>query len=297
MSTSAPLPRRARGLTGLASDVLAGVRGHDLALYAAGVTFYAAVAVVPLLLLAVFLTGLLVGEDSARSAANGLAALLPGAVGADDAARWLVDAGARMPPLAAAAALLPASLYGEGLVRAFDRLSRSDGRRRSLRGRVGALVVVLATPLLLLAGVAAQSGLRTALGDGLLDRALGVYVAFLVAWLSVSAVLVYAYRALAPERPGLRALLWGAGGAGSFVAGTSLGWVLFVSLDVPLGAVYGGSDGGAAVVVTFCWLFLLHVMVLVGYVTTLCLSARDGHPRGEVLRPVAVSPTSRGAAA
>lgn len=290
MSTPGPLRR-------LAHDVLAGVRGHDLPLYAGGVTFYAAVAVVPLLLLSVFLTGLVVGEDSARGAASGLASLLPGALGADDVARRLAEAGSALPPLAALAALLPASLYGEGLVRAFDRLSREEGRRRSLRGRLGAGVVVLATPGLLLLGVAAQNGLRGALGEGALGQALGIYVAFLVAWVCVSAVLVFSFRALAPERPGARALLWGGFGTGSFVAGTSLGWVLFLSLEVPLGGVYGGSDGLAAVVVTGFWLFVLHLMVLVGYVATLCLAARGGHPRGEVLRPVALSAESRAAAA
>jgi membrane protein len=241
-----------------------------------------------------------VGDDLARAAATSLAGLLPEELGADDGARWFVEAGVRMPPLAAAAALLPASLYGEGLVRAFDRLSRNTVARpggRSLRGRLGALVVVLLTPLLLLAGVAAQSGVRSVTGDDLAGRLLGVYVAFLVGWISVSLVLLYAYRALASERTGMRALLWGAFGTGSFVAGTSLGWVLFVSLDVPLGGVYGGSDGLAVAAVTAGWLLLLHLMVLIGYCATLCLQARGGHPRGEALAPAALSPTSRDLAA
>jgi hypothetical protein len=72
----------------------------------------------------------------------------------------VADRGAALPPLAALGALLPASLYGEGLARAFDRLSRTQGRRRSLRGRTGALAVVLVTPALLLAGVGAQEGTR-----------------------------------------------------------------------------------------------------------------------------------------
>ena len=295
MSTSGPLTRLAR-------DVLEGVRGHDLPLYAAGVTLYAAVAAVPMLLLSVFLTAQVVGDDAARTAATSLAGLLPAALGAEDGARWFVDAGVRMPLLAAAAALLPASLYGEGLVRAFDRLSQHGDAtggpaRRSLRGRLGALVVVLLTPLLLLAGVAAQSGVRSITGDDLPGRLLGVYVAFVVSWISVSLVLLYAYRALAREQTGLRALLWGAFGTGSFVAGTSLGWVLFVSLDVPLGGVYGGSDGLAVVAVTAGWLLLLHLMVLVGYCATLCLQARGGRPRGDRLRPVALSPRSRDLAA
>jgi membrane protein len=95
-----------------------------------------------------------------------------------------------------------------------------------------------------------------------------------VVWVAVSAVLAFAYRGLSTERPGLRALLWGAAGTGSFVAGTSLGWVLFVSLDVPLGGVYGGSDRLPAAVVTGSWLLLLHVMVLLGYLVTVRLAER-----------------------
>jgi membrane protein len=268
----------------LAQDVARSCRGHDLLLYSAGVTFYATIGIVPLLLLSLFLGGLLVGEQTVQMMATGLAEMLPSAFGAQDAARGLVGAGVSMSPLAALAALLPASLYGEGLVRAFDRLSRSgDSGRRSLRGRLGALVVVAASPLLLLAGLAAQTALSRVLGDSGIELVVGVYASFLVGWLSVSVLLLYAYRGLAPERPGPRALLWGALSTGSFVAGTSLGWMLFLVVDAPLGGVYGGSDMLAAAAVTALWLYLLHVMVLVGYVLTLRLAAREGRPLGDVV--------------
>jgi uncharacterized BrkB/YihY/UPF0761 family membrane protein len=48
VSTAAPLPRR---LTALARDVVGSCSGHDLLLYAAGLTSYAVVALVPTLLL------------------------------------------------------------------------------------------------------------------------------------------------------------------------------------------------------------------------------------------------------
>lgn len=273
----------------LGRDVVASCRGHDLLLYAAGVTFYAAVGIVPLLLLSLFLGALVVGESMMREMATRVVELLPPGLGVEDGAVSLVWAGTGLSPLAALAALLPASLYGEGLVRAFDRLSRSgDGGRRSLRGRLGALVVVAASPALLLAGVAANNGLSRVLGDSGPARAAGVYVAFLVAWLVISTLLVYSYRGLAPERPGWRSLLWGAFSTGSFVAGTSLGWVLFLAIDVPLGGVYGGSDTLAAAAVTGLWLYLLHLMVLVGYVLTLRLAARRGRPLGDVLHGTSV---------
>jgi membrane protein len=277
------------GVGSLVRDVARATRGHDLPLYAAAVTFYATVGVVPLLLLALFLAGQVAGEAAVRDLADGLAGLLPTGLGAQGATRFLSSAGTMMTPLAALAALVPASLYGEGLVRAFDRLSTQVGRRRSTRGRLGSLVVVAASPVLLLGGLSAARGLTHVLGDGLLDRLLGVYFAFLVLWLTISPVLAYAYRALSPERPGRRALLWGAAGTGSFLAGTCLGFVLFLSLGIDLGGAYGGATHLATAVAAVGWLFVLHVLVLVGYVATLCLDARAGHPLAVPLRPVRVS--------
>ncbi len=271
----------AGGVRGLAREVVRATRGHDLALYAAGVTFYAVVGVVPLLLLSLFLAGQVAGEQTVRDLADGLTALLPDELGAREAARFLSESGTAMPPLGALAALVPASLYGEGLVRAFDRLSESPGRRRSLRGRLGSVAVVAASPVLLLAGLAAARGLTSALGDGLGSRLLGVYLAFVVGWLTISPVLLFAYRALSPETCSLRALLWGAFGTGSMLSGTCLGFVLFLSLGIDLGGAYGGNLGLATAAATVGWLFVLHVVVLVGYVTTLCLQARGGHPRAE----------------
>lgn len=274
----------AAGLGALVRDVAGSVRGHDLALYAAGVTFYATVGLVPLVLVTLFLAGQVAGDDTVRSLADGLAALLPDALGAKDAGRFLSRAGTSMSVLSALAAIVPASLYGEGLARAFDRLSRGGGRRRSLRGRLGSLVVVAISPVLLLGGLAATRVLTESLGGGTGSRLLGVYVAFLLGWVAATVLLAYAYRGLSPERPGTRALLWGAAGTGSFLSGTCLGFVLFLSLGLDLGGAYGGAQALATAAATVGWLFVLHVMVLVGYVATLCLQARDGHPRGERVR-------------
>jgi membrane protein len=113
----------AGGLRPLVRDVLDSTRHHDLPLYAAAVTFYASVGLVPLLLLALFLAGQVAGEPMVRMLADGLTGLLPDELGAREAARFLASSGTTMSPLAALAALVPASLYGEGLVRAFGRFS------------------------------------------------------------------------------------------------------------------------------------------------------------------------------
>jgi membrane protein len=134
------------------------------------------------------------------------------------------------------------------------------------------------SPALLLAGLGAARALSSAIGDGVGGRLLGVYFAFLVGWLSITPVLVFAYRALSPEKPCTRALLWGGAGTGSFLSGTCLGFVLFLSLGIDLGGAYGGSLGLATAAATVGWLFVLHVIVLLGFVTTLALDDRNGHP-------------------
>jgi membrane protein len=270
----------AAGLRGLVQDVRGRVRGHDLPLCAAGVTFYATLGLVPLVLLALFLSGQVAGEGMVRRLAGGVTRLLPDEQGARSAARFLSVSGTSMGWLAAATALLPASLYGEGLVRAFGRFSDGARRARSLHGRIGSLVMVSMSPGLLLAGLGASRALSSALGDGLGSRLLGVYFAFLVGWLTITPVLVFAYRTLSPERPCTRALLWGGAGTGSFLSGTCLGFVLFLSLGLDFGGAYGGSLGLATAAAAIGWIFVLHVIVLVGFVTTLALDDRGGHPLG-----------------
>ncbi len=85
-------------------DVVRATRGHDMALYAAAVTFYATVGVVPLLLLSLFLAGQIMGPNMVQDLADGLSGLLPDELGARKAAR-LASAGTSMSPLAALAAL------------------------------------------------------------------------------------------------------------------------------------------------------------------------------------------------
>ncbi len=260
-------------------DVVRSTRGHDLALYAAGVTLYAAIGFVPLLLLALYLAGLIAGESTVSGLADALARLLPNDLGAEDAGQFLAKQGASLGLVNAAVSLVPATLYGEGLVRAFDRLSEAgEAGRRSLRGRAGSLLLVAASPFLLLLGLTTSRGLTGALGDGVGATLLGVYVAFLVGWISISVLLVLVYRGIAPDRCCLRALLWGAFSTGSFLSGTSLGFVLFLSLGIDLGGAYGGSTVLATGAVALGWLLLLHGVVLVGYVLTLQLEARQGHP-------------------
>jgi Virulence factor BrkB len=125
------------------------VRRHDLPFYAAGLTFYAAIAVVPLLLVAWFVTSLVLGDEVVRTLTLALAEYAPTSLGLREGVRSLGEVGPRLGIASLAAALIAATSYGDGLVRALDRIAERDRRAKGLRGRGLALVFVAAVYLYL----------------------------------------------------------------------------------------------------------------------------------------------------
>jgi uncharacterized BrkB/YihY/UPF0761 family membrane protein len=122
-------------------------------------------------------------------------------------------------------------------------------------------------------GLILAAALSSALGDDRKATVLGVYLAFLVVWAGATANVLLCYRVFGPLRPRLRPLLWGAAGAGSWIAGSALGFLLVLSLPVALGQPFAGSDPlGTAVLLVF-WLYFSHLAVLLGYAVALRLSA------------------------
>lgn len=271
------------------------LRRHDLALYAGGLTFYAAIAVVPLLLLGVYLSGLLLGAERVVTLGVRLVAYVPDRLELRAIVTTLFEVGPRLAPLAVVAALLPATTYGEGLARAFDRLGEADDGRPALRGRLRALPLVASLPLVVMAGLFAVTVLPGGLGLGQGARALGIYATFWVGWVSSALLVAVVYRAFAPGPLGALALGWGAASTGSFLSGMSLGWVLVLSLDLEFARAYAGSDAITTAVLASLYLFCVQLVVLVEYVLTLQLAVRAGHPLAGKL-PAAEQPEAIAAA-
>lgn len=251
------------------------VRGRDLSLHAAAITFYGAIAVVPVALLAIWLTGLLAGADRVRRLTSYAIDTLPTEIGAHRAVAALVEAGLGLTPLLALASLLPASLYGEGLRRAFVSVAEPRAESGALvgwRGRLLLLPLLAPAPALLLSILLALPLTTRLVRQGGWIGALGVVLSFLAVWLVLTPVLVWVFRVVGPASPDWLSTL----GMGSFTAanlsGFLHGFVLFCSLPLNLGVPFGGFDeigGGVAVLL---WLYLFHVIVLAGYSATLALS-------------------------
>ncbi|WP_233558740.1 YhjD/YihY/BrkB family envelope integrity protein [Micromonospora radicis] len=251
------------------------VRGRDLSLHAAAITFYGAIAVVPVALLAIWLTALLAGGDQVRRLTSYAVETLPDAIGAPHAVAALVEAGVGLTPWLALAALLPASLYGEGLRRAFVSVAapRSDEHLIGWRGRLLLLPLLAPAPALLLAILLALPTTTGLVRQGGWAGALGVVLSFLAVWLVLTPVLLWVFRVVGPASPDWLSTL----AVGSFTAanlsGFLHGFVLFASLPLDLGLPFGGLVEVGAAVAVLLWLYLFHVIVLAGYSATLALSA------------------------
>lgn len=267
-----------RRLAQLMRDVASTMRGHDLVLLAAGLTFYAAIAVVPQLLIAIWLAGFVLGPDTVVRLAAAVAGYVPDSIGLRPPLVALTDAGSRLGLMSVLAALIPATTYGEGLTRALARLDNRDvAPAPGLWGRLRSLTILATMPVLVLAGLLAVAILPQALGAGEGARLLGVYLTFLIGWLSWTLLLAVAYLSFGSSLRG-RAVLWGALSAGSFLSGMSLGWVLFLRFNPAIGRAYGGSELLGGVVLGVLYLFLVQLVFLIGYAVVLQVEARRGHP-------------------
>ena len=266
--TAARLGAEGRGLLGGARRLLL---GRDLALIAAGLTFYAGIAVVPLLLVAVRLTALVTSPAEVRTLVGRLVELLPAELGAPGAVERLAAAGVRLDLLGFVLALLPLSFYGEGLRRALLRFSQHRDRDTltGWRGRLLTLPLVVVTPVLLyplllaarfMADLALEDGVGPAVGR------------FLVGYYSVLFVLTvpiaWGFGVVAAGQHRRRAVASGALFTAACLSGFLQGFVIFLALPLDLGAPFGGLVAVGAVVAVGLWMFLLHLVLLAGWLLT-----------------------------
>lgn len=256
------------------------MRGRDLQLHAAAVTFYGGIAVVPAIVLAIRIAALVAGPERLIALTASPVEAVPDALGADRATAVLIRAGVDLSLVQSIAALIPATLYGEGLRRAFSSLGESDEPVRAWRGRLLVLPLLAAGPALLL-------GLLLVLptAAGLLRRGGwasfgGVVASFLVVWVALSVMLVWVYRVVGPTAPRWRIVTLVAVFTAANVSGFLHGFVLFWAIPVDLGLPFGGFDVVGAVVAVALWLYLLHTLALMGYIAAMEL---DQTPRGPAI--------------
>ena len=248
------------------------LRGRDVALIAAGLTFYAGIAVVPLLLVALSLTTLVSSPETVRALGDRLGELLPAELGAPAAVRTLVDAGVSMDLLEFVLALLPLSFYGEGLRRALLRFTTAQDTLTGWRGRLLAMPLVAAFPALTYPLLLAASAMveLSEQGSTLGSVAVGYYSVLF----ALTVPLFWGFGVVAAGRLRWAALVSGVLFTAACLSGFLQGFVLFLALPLALGAPFGGLTAVGAVVAINLWLFLLHLVVIGGWLLTQALDDR-----------------------
>jgi membrane protein len=255
----------------LASGVRKTFPGSDLALWAAGATYFGAIGLVPLALASLWVVGALVGHDAVTAAMEEAIGGLPDGHGTPAALRTLSSTALAMSWWQALVVLFPASLYGEGLRRAFVQMSAAPDTLTGWRGRAGLLGVAAVAPFLVLAVLASASYVGPLYAGEGWTLAWGVVVAFHVVWITVSTALVGVFALIGPGRLGWRALAIGGFGTGAIIAGFLQGFVLFLAIPVSWSAPFGGLPIVGAVAALALWLYVLHILVLCGFRVTVVL--------------------------
>jgi membrane protein len=224
------------------------------------------------LVLAFGLTSRLTSPARVGELGGRLVELLPAQLGAPHAVARLVEAGTGLTLVQGLLALLPMSLYGEGLRRALLRFTGPHAGVGGWRGRVASLPVLLITPVLLyplLLTVPVMADLARAGGPGpTLGR---IAVGFYGVLAALVIPLAWGFRIVGSARVRWTALAGGAAFTAACLSGFLQGFVLFLSLPLDLGAPFGGLTVVGGVVAVGFWLFLLHLVVVAGWLFTQAL--------------------------
>lgn len=226
-------------------DVRTALRGHDGWILTAGVTFYALLAAVPSLVVAVRIAAAVAGRGRVESLAAAVGRALPTAQTPAPIIAGFVHHAAAIHWRQTVIAVIPATVWGEGLRRGFGRVTPPSagiaatappGRWEGWRSRLAVVPVLVLSPVGLLAVLGIAPELAHLFGEGGVGSSgightvLAFYLALNVDWIIVSVVLVYVYRALGPRRPRWRPLLTGAFFTGAFISGFLQGFIVFLAI-------------------------------------------------------------------
>ena len=267
-------PRRRTGRFARARHAVRRARGDDLFLYSAALAFYGLISVAPLVVVAMWVATLLIGQAQVQEVGEDLARWAPPALGVDRAFERVAELSTTFGLVAVAAALWPATAYGSALVRVLDRLGR-DREGNGLRGRGAALLLVCLVPVLVLGSLAAGYVGAATLGDTGLEIAVGLALSLALSFSVTVATVAIIYRVFPRNPPDVHAIMTGALVAAASIAALSMGYVAYLRLGVDFDQRYA-SDALAAVVLLGVWLYAANVALLAGYQVARRIPRRGG---------------------
>ncbi|WP_170176095.1 YhjD/YihY/BrkB family envelope integrity protein [Lentzea flaviverrucosa] len=257
-------------LRAVAAATSSALRGRDLLLWAAGLTFFSALGLVPLLLIALRGVALLFGPELVVDGARTVGGSLPQAHNATGALVQLAETATNASWLLLAASLFPASLYGEGLRRS---LVQAAGERPTKwtgwAGRIAFLPVLLLAPLLVALPLAFASVVGPLYEAGGWSRVLGVVLSFHLDMVPICVTVGLVFAFVGPVALPVRTVLAAGVGVGAVLTGFLHGFAVFLAIPVDWAIPYGGLAVPGAVAALGLWLFLVHALLLFGYRATL----------------------------
>lgn len=256
--------------------VRAALHGRDLALWAAGLTFYGVIAVVPVLLLALWGAATLFGDGLVLDGARLLGNSLPAAHDAEPALSALADTAVSATWPLLLAMLLPASLYGEGLRRGLVAVTGAPVRGSTgWAGRLRFLPVLVVAPLLVAFPLAFAPVVAPLYDAGGWSAVLGIVLSFHLDLLPMWVVIALVLARTGPEVLPPRAAVLAGFVLGAVLTGFLHGFVLFLAIPVDWSFPFGGLPFVGEVAALGLWLFGLHVVLLAGY--RIAVSAHTVH--------------------
>lgn len=271
----------------LVREVRDGLHGRQVALVAAGISFFGMISVVSLALLLLRLCAFAIGADGTRQAVAQIADALPHGHGVQTGLRTLAEAAVGLSWPALAIALVPATVYGEGLRRGFLQLSPTAAEEDTFtgwRGRLGLVPALVAAPLLTGAVLYAGPALARLAEAGGRHAALSAFLAFHLLWVLLSTEVLLVFRFVGVGAAAPRATVPAAFATGAFLCGFLGGFVVFLAIPVDWSLPFGGLVVPGVTVALGLWLYLLHAVLLVGYQLMLCLDGRT-EPLLAMFRP------------
>lgn len=246
-----------------ARQSIAAARADDVFLHAAALAFYALISVAPLVVVALWVTTLVVGAEQVQDLADRLARVAPPALGVDRALQRVASLSTTGGLAAVVAALWPATAYGAGLVRVLDRIA-SDRERTGLRGRGAALLLVGLVPVLVLGSLVAGYAGAATLGDSPVEVVIGLVLGLVLSFAATVATVAVIYRVFPRTPPGWQDTRRGALVAAASIALLSVGYVAYLRLGANFEQRYA-SDALTSVVLLGVWLYAANIALLAGY--------------------------------
>ncbi|MGY1826886.1 MULTISPECIES: YhjD/YihY/BrkB family envelope integrity protein [unclassified Blastococcus] len=247
------VPRRVRRF-------VAWLRSPEFLTTSASLAFYAMVSLPPMVLLGFWVAGLVVDDSALQDLGTQVEDQAPDQLPVADVLRALIDVASTTGPVAAVAAVWPATTYGAALARAFSAVAPETERRiRGWKGRLLALAIIAVLPVVVFSGLASLYLVPRLLGSGpALRITLGLGVLLL---LGLVIGLIYTLFRLWEAR--VVDVVVGAATATGLVAATTGGYLVYLEF-ADFTARYGATALATAVLLGL-WLLLGNAALIAGY--------------------------------